>query len=223
MREMKILVAEDDDALRARIATILKRGYYLAEETDNGEDALFLGEQEQFDVIVLDLGLPVLDGLTVLRRWRERGTTTPVLVLTARDTWRDKVDGLRAGADDYLGKPFEGEELLARIEALIRRAYGRAEPVLNMGRLEIDPAQRVVRFDGANIDLTAMEFRLLHYLVLNAGKVIGQEELIQHIYSQDIELNSNVIEVIVSRLRKKIYQNIIQTKRGHGYVVSTSI
>lgn len=220
---MKILVAEGDDALRARIVTILKRGYYLAEETDNGEEALFLGEQEQFVAIVLDLGLPVLDGLTVLRRWREQRITTPVLVLTARDTWRDKVDGLRAGADDYLGKPFEGEELLARIEALIRRAYGRAEPVLNMGRLEIDPAQRGVRFDGANIDLTAMEFRLLHYLVLNAGKVIGQEELIQHIYSQDIELNSNVIEVIVSRLRKKIYQNIIQTKRGHGYVVSTSI
>jgi two-component system OmpR family response regulator len=217
---MRILIAEDDDALRERLVAVFSRAFYLPETATNGEDAEFLGITEQFDAVVLDLGLPMVDGLTILRRWREAGIDTPVLCLTARDTWRDKVAGLRAGADDYLGKPFEAEELLARIEALIRRTYGRSEPNLRIGPVEIDLARRMVCYNCQDIDLTAMEFRTLHYLAINAGRVVGQEELIQHIYSQDVELASNVVEVIVSRIRKKLFTELITTRRGHGYIVS---
>lgn len=216
---MRVLIAEDDDALRDRLLAVLNRALYLTDIATDGEEAEYMGLNEAFDAIVLDLGLPVIDGLTVLRRWREAGMKTPVLCLTARDTWRDKVEGLRAGADDYLGKPFESEELLARIEALIRRTHGRAAPHIQIGQIEIDPARRTVRYEGNDVDLTAMEFRALQYLAVNAGRVVSQDELIQHIYSQEVELTSNVVEVIISRIRKKLYPDLVLTRRGHGYLI----
>ena len=216
---MRILIAEDDDALRVRLTEVMTRALYLVDGTGCGEIARHLGEAECYDAIVLDLGLPVLDGMSILRSWREAGVTAPVLVLTGRDTWRDKVDGLRSGADDYLGKPFESEELLARLEALIRRAHGRATPMLCFAGVELDPAQRIVRCDGHEVALTAMEYRTLHYLGGNAGRVIAQDELIEHIYSQEVELGSNVVEVIVSRIRRKLGAQVIRTRRGHGYLV----
>jgi two-component system OmpR family response regulator len=215
---MRILVAEDDEALRRRLVSILIASSYVIDEAANGEDAEYLGESGDYAAIVLDLGLPGRDGLTVLRHWRAAGVNAPVLVLTARDTWRDRVEGLRSGADDYLGKPFEGEELLARIEALIRRSRGRAGATVRLGEVEIDPARRLVRHRGEDVTLTALEFRTLHYLGANAGRVVSQAELMEHIYSQDAEHGSNVVEVVISRLRRKIAPGVIETRRGLGYV-----
>lgn len=215
---MRVLVVEDEPQLRARLCRALRAAAYVVEEAAEGEDALHLGLTERYAAIVLDLGLPCMDGLSVLRRWREARTETPVLVLTARDSWRDRVEGLRAGADDYLGKPCQTEELLARVEALIRRSFGRAAATVRLGALEIDPAARRIRHRGEEVPLTAMEFRAIHYLGMSAGRVVSQAELMDHIYGAERERDSNVVEVLVSRLRRKIDPGVIETRRGHGYV-----
>lgn len=214
---MRILVVEDDPQVARQIEASLSQEGYVVDVAYEGEEGQFLGETESFDAVVLDLGLPCLDGLTVLQRWRKEGRSMPVLILTARDTWREKVIGLRSGADDYLAKPFEMEEMLARIEALIRRAAGRASPVLSSGPLDLDTVSHRVTVGGTPVALTAQEFRALSYLMHHAGRVVSKTELGEHIYGHDFDFDSNVIEVLVSRLRKKLGVELIQTHRGQGY------
>ena len=216
---MKALLVEDSDELRAAISRSLVSAGYVVEQADNGEDAKYLGETGDYDVIVLDLGLPVIDGLTVMIGWREREIRTPILVLTARDSWREKVTGLRAGADDYLAKPFQTEELLARVEALVRRSKGHSASLVRFGNLEVDLSRKTLSRDGTAITLTAHEFRTIAYLALNMGRVISQSELTGHLYDQDFERDSNVIEVTVARLRKKVGPGVILTRRGLGYYI----
>ncbi len=214
---MRVLVIEDDPQVARQVESALRKNGYAVDVARDGEEGGLLGETESYDAVVLDLGLPTIDGLTLLRRWREQGCGTPVLILTARDTWREKVTGLRAGADDYLSKPFEREEMVARVEALIRRASGRASPVLECGLVALDTSSKLVTLDGSLVELTAMEFRSLSYLMHNAGKVISKTELIEHLYGQDFDSFSNVIEVLINRLRKKLGADLIKTHRGLGY------
>lgn len=214
---LRVLVVEDDPQVARQIESTLVKNGYAVDVARDGEGGSLLAETEPYDAIVLDLGLPVIDGLTLLRRWREKGYQMPVLVLTARDTWRDKVTGLRAGADDYLSKPFEPEEMVARVEALIRRASGHASPVLECGLVALDTSTKLVTLSGSVVELTAMEFRGLSYLMHNAGRVISKAELIEHLYGQDFDGFSNVIEVLVNRLRKKLGTDLIKTHRGLGY------
>jgi two-component system OmpR family response regulator len=216
---MKALLVEDSDELRAAVSRSLVSAGYVVEQADNGEDAKYLGETGDYDVIVLDLGLPVIDGLTVMTSWREQRIRTPILVLTARDSWREKVTGLRAGADDYLAKPFQTEELLARVEALVRRSKGHSASLVRFGNLEVDLSRKTLSRDGTAITLTAHEFRTIAYLALNMGRVISQSELTGHLYDQDFERDSNVIEVTVARLRKKVGPGVILTRRGLGYYI----
>lgn len=214
---MKILLVEDEPTLRAQLRTGLEEAGYVVDEADNGRDAQHLGEQESFDAVVLDLGLPVLDGLSVLRRWRDAGRVTPVLILTARDGWHEKVAGIDAGADDYLAKPFHMEELLARLRALIRRAQGLASPMLNCGALALDTRSGRVSLNGQTLTMTSHEYRLLAYLMHRPGAVVSRTELTEHLYAQDFERDSNTIEVFVGRLRKKLPPESIETVRGLGY------
>jgi two-component system OmpR family response regulator len=216
---MKLLLVEDNDELRRSLTRSLAAIGYVVEEATNGEDAAHLGATSEYDAIILDLGLPLIDGLTVMADWRNGGISTPVLVLTARGSWREKVQGLRSGADDYLTKPFRTEELAARIEALIRRSKGHSATFIHLGDLEIDLSERLLSRDGREIALTAHEFRTLAYLALNKGRVISQIELTENLYEQGFERDSNVIEVTIARLRRKIGAGIIVTKRGHGYLV----
>jgi two-component system OmpR family response regulator len=216
---MKLLLVEDSAELRLALERSLEAARYVVETAADGEEAAYLGATGDYAAIVLDLGLPVIDGLTVLRGWREQGIATPVLVLTARGTWREKVQGLRAGADDYLTKPFQTEELLARIEALIRRSKGHSAPLIRVGELDIDISGRRLARHGVDIALTALEYRLLAYLALNRGRVVSQMELTNHLYEQDFERDSNVIEVTIGRLRRKVGAGVIVTRRGHGYVI----
>jgi two-component system OmpR family response regulator len=189
----------------------------VVDEADNGRDAHHLGSTEPFDAIVLDLGLPVLDGLTVLKRWRDAGRAMPVLILTARDHWHEKVAGIDAGADDYLTKPFHMEELLARLRALIRRAGGLASPELHCGPLRLDTRSGRVSVDGQPVNLTSHEYKVLAYLMHRPGAVVSRSELTEHIYAQDSDRDSNTIEVFVGRLRKKLPPELIETVRGLGY------
>lgn len=214
---MRILVVEDDHNVARQVEATLRKAGYVVDVAYDGEEGHFLGDTEPYDAVVLDLGLPFIDGLTVLRRWREDGRKMPVLILTARDTWRETVTGLRAGADDYLAKPFELEEMVARIEALLRRAAGHASPVLACGPLELDPGTNRVTLAGDLVELTALEFRTLSYLMHHQGKVVSKTELTEHIYSQDFDRDSNVIEVLINRLRKKLDPGLIRTHRGQGY------
>jgi len=216
---MKLLLVEDSTELREALARSLETAGYIVETAEDGEDGAHLGSTGDYDAVILDLGLPVIDGLTVLQGWRDEGIATPVLVLTARGSWREKVQGLRAGADDYLTKPFQTEELLARIEALIRRSKGHSAAVIHVGDLALDMSQRRLARDGVDIPLTAHEFRTLAYLALNRGRVVSQGELTNHLYEQDFERDSNVIEVTVARLRRKIGARTIVTRRGHGYLI----
>jgi two-component system OmpR family response regulator len=214
---MRILLVEDDRRLARQIEAALGRAGYVVDASTDGEEGRFLGDTEPYDAVVLDLGLPRIDGLAVLAEWRRTGRTMPVLILTARGSWREKVTGLRAGADDYLAKPFEMEELIARLEALIRRGAGRAGPALECGPVALDPATGRVTFAGQTVELTALEYRTLSYLLHHAGSIVSKTELTEHIYAQDFDRDSNVIEVLINRLRKKLDPALIRTRRGQGY------
>jgi len=217
---MRILLVEDDQALIAGLKPSLQQAGFAVEEAHDGVDGEFLGREETFDAVILDLGLPKRSGLEVLKAWREAGLEMPVLVLTARDAWHERVDGLKAGADDYLGKPFHVEELLARLEALIRRHHGHASSRLQVAGLELDSdLQRVRDREGHEHALTGREFRLLRYLMLNTDRVLSKNELSEHIYEEEDLRDSNVIEVYINRLRQYLGKQAIQTRRGQGYVM----
>lgn len=219
---MRLLLVEDEPTLRRQLRQALEGAGYAVDEADNGRDAQFLGETESFDAVVLDLGLPVLDGLSVLQRWRAAGRTMPVLILTARDIWSEKVAGIDAGADDYLTKPFHTEELLARLRALIRRASGLASPVLQCGEVALDTRSARVTVSGQPIALTSHEHKLLAYLMHRPDTVVSRTELTEHIYAQDFDRDSNTIEVFVGRLRKKLPADTIETVRGQGYRLASA-
>jgi len=214
---MRILVVEDDPDLARQMAEALRDADYVVDLAHDGEEGHFLGDTEPYDAVVLDLGLPVIDGVTVLERWRRDGRTMPVLILTARDRWSEKVAGFDAGADDYVTKPFRMEEVLARLRALIRRAAGHASAELVCGPVRVDTRSSRVTVDGEPIKLTAHEYKLLAYLMHHPDKVVSRTELTEHIYDQDFDLDSNTIEVFVGRLRKKLGVNVIKTERGLGY------
>ena len=214
---MRVLVVEDDESLAEQIEQSLLDAGYAVDVSNDGEDGHFLGDSEPYDAVILDLGLPVMDGASVLKKWRADGRDMPVLVLTARDTWTDKVEGLDAGADDYLTKPFIVEELLARLRALIRRSAGQSSPQLECGPVLLDTRNGRVTVSGRAIKLTAQEFKLLSYMMHHNGKVVSRTELTEHIYDQDFDRDSNTIEVFVNRVRKKLDTPIIHTVRGLGY------
>ena len=214
---MKLLVVEDEPTLRAQLGAALREAGYAVDEAADGREALHLGSPETYDAVVLDLGLPLLDGLSVLQRWRAAGRAMPVLILTARDGWHEKVAGIDAGADDYLSKPFHTPELLARLRALIRRAQGLASPRLRCGPLELDTRSGEVTVAGRPVSLTAHEYRLLAYLMHRPGQLVSRGELTEHLYAQDFDRDSNTIEVFVARLRRKLPAELIETVRGRGY------
>jgi two-component system OmpR family response regulator len=214
---MRVLVVEDEPDLRRQLQSALTDAGYAVDVAPDGEEGLFLGETEPYDAIVLDLGLPKIDGVTVLERWREAGVPTPVLILTARDRWSEKVAGFDAGADDYVTKPFHVEELLARLRALVRRAAGHASAALECGDLRVDTRSARASVDGQPIKLTSHEFKVLSYLMHHRGRVVPRTELVEHIYDQDFDRDSNTIEVFIGRLRRKIGSDRIMTERGLGY------
>jgi two-component system, OmpR family, response regulator len=217
---VRLLVVEDDKDLNRQIVAALETAGYAVDKAHDGEDGLFLGETEPYDAVILDLGLPTIDGVTILNAWRRAGKTMPVLILTARDRWSDKVSGFDAGADDYVVKPFHVEELLARIRALLRRAAGHATSELVCGPLRVDTRASRVTVDGNPIKLTSHEYRLLSYLMHHQGRVVSRTELVEHLYDQDFDRDSNTIEVFVGRLRKKLGVEVIQTIRGLGYIAA---
>lgn len=216
---MRLLLVEDDAALGASLKNQLERAGFAVDLTGNGVDAEHLGREHTYDVVVLDLGLPQRSGLDVLRNWRAAGNSVPVIILTARDAWHERVAGFKAGADDYLGKPFHAEELLVRITAIIRRAHGQPGNKLSRGGLTLDEdRQRVITADGTEFELTGTEFRLLRLFMLNSGQVLSKARITEHVYDFDSDKDSNVVEVYVRRLRQKLGQDVIQTRRGQGYV-----
>lgn len=219
---MRVLVVEDEPNLQRQLRGALEGAGYAVDAAADGEDGHYLGSTENYDAVILDLGLPEIDGLTVLDRWRKEGRTTPVLVLTARDSWSDKVAGLDAGADDYLAKPFQTEELVARLRALIRRSTGNASSELTAGDVRLDTRSGRVTLAGEPVKLTAQEFKLLSYLMHNKGKMVSRTELIEHIYDQDFDRDSNTIEVFITRIRKKLGAELINTTRGLGYSLEDS-
>ncbi len=214
---MRALIAEDEARLSRQLADALSEGGYAVDCAADGERAEFLGQTESYDVVVLDLGLPKLDGLTVLRRWREAGLTVPVLILTARGSWYEKVQGIDAGADDYMSKPFRVEELLARLRGLIRRARQLTTSEIQCGAVAIDARAGRVTVEGQPVRLTALEFRVFSYLMHHRGRAVSQAELMEHVYPLDAERDSNTIEVFIARLRRKLGADAIQTVRGFGY------
>jgi len=216
---MRLLLVEDDAGLVAGLVPELRQAGYAVDVAGDGDEALYLGEVESYDLVVLDLGLPGLGGLEVLGRWRQGGRDMPVLILTARDSWKEKVEGLKAGADDYLTKPFYTEELLARLQALLRRAHGRVADELRVGDLVLDEEHQRARLDdGTEVALTGTEFRLLRYFMMHPGKLLSKTRLTEHLYEQDFDRDSNLIEVYVRRLREKLGKGRIETRRGQGYV-----
>ena len=219
---MRLLVVEDDKDLNRQLVQTLEEAGYVVDTAYDGEEGHFLGDTEPYDAVVLDVGLPEMDGMTVLEEWRKAGRTMPVLILTARDRWSDKVAGIDAGADDYVTKPFHVEEVLARLRALIRRSTGHAANELVCGPVSVDTRSSKVKVDGELIKLTSHEFRVLTYLMHHTGKVISRTELVEHIYGQDFDRDSNTIEVFVGRLRRKLGVDIIETVRGLGYRVATT-
>jgi two-component system OmpR family response regulator len=214
---MRVLVVEDTPELARQLKQRLEGEGYAVDTAADGEEGRFLGETEPYDAVILDLGLPKIDGLTVLRSWRRAGMAVPVLILTARDAWNEKVQGIDAGADDYLAKPFSMEELLARVRALIRRAKGHATAEIACGGVVLDTRSGRVTVDGEPIELTAFEYRVLSYLMHRKGQVVSRTELIEHVYAQDFDRDSNTIEVFVGRLRRKLGTDVIKTVRGLGY------
>jgi two-component system OmpR family response regulator len=217
---MRLLVVEDDPDLNRQIVGALTDAGYVVDKAMDGEEGHFLGDTEPYDAVVLDLGLPVIDGVSVLEKWRRSGKKMPVLILTARDRWSDKVAGFDAGADDYVAKPFHMEEVLARIRALLRRSAGHATSEISCGPLMLDTKSARVTVDGSAVKLTSLEFRLLAYLMHHKGKVVSRTELVEHLYDQDFDRDSNTIEVFVGRLRKKLGVDVLHTIRGMGYCIS---
>lgn len=216
---MRLLVIEDDRDLNRQLVEALEAGGYAVDRAYDGEEGHFLGDTEPYDAVILDLGLPKRDGISLLSEWRRAGRTMPVLILTARDGWSEKVRGFDAGADDYVAKPFHIEEILARLRALLRRAAGHASSELSCGPVTLDSRSGKVLVDGAPIKLTSHEYRLLAYLMHHAGRVVSRSEIVEHLYDQDFDRDSNTIEVFVGRLRKKLGVDVLHTVRGLGYVI----
>lgn len=214
---MRILLIEDDPLIARDVASHLTRAGYVVEREGDGEAGWYRGAEEEFAAVVLDLGLPGMDGLSILKRWRDAGRMFPVLILTARGNWQERVEGIDAGADDYIGKPFQMAELLARLRALIRRSQGQASAVLAAGSVRIDTRTSQVSLDGLPIDLTPLEYRCLHYLMLNRDRHVSQMELTEQLWAQDFERESNSVEVLIGRLRRKLGRTVIATRRGFGY------
>jgi two-component system OmpR family response regulator len=214
---VRVLVVEDETTLAAQLAQALNAAEYAVDVAGNGTDAHHEGATGDYDAVVLDLGLPQMDGLTVLRKWRAAGRTMPVLILTARDSWHEKVAGIDAGADDYLAKPFHMEELIARLRALIRRARGHASATLSCGPVVLDTRNSRVLVDGRAVALTSHEYRVLDYLMHHQGEAVSRSDLVGHIYAQDFDRDSNTVEVFVARLRKELPPGLIETVRGLGY------
>ena len=217
--DVRVWVVEDDADLNRQLVTALKEAGYAVDAARDGEEGHFLGDTEPYDAVVLDLGLPKKDGLSVLEQWRRDGRKMPVLILTARDRWSDKVAGIDAGADDYVAKPFHMEEVLARLRALVRRSAGLASNEIECGPVRLDMRASKVTVDGTAIKLTSHEFRLLAYLMHHKGKVVSRTELVEHLYDQDFDRDSNTIEVFIGRLRRKLGVDVIQTVRGLGYTL----
>lgn len=217
---MRALLVEDDDDIADDVARALTSAGYLVERAADGENAWFLGDTEDFAVVVLDLGLPVLDGLSVLKRWRAAERIMPVLILSARGAWTEKVDGIEAGADDYLAKPFEIGELVARVRALTRRAGGHASSVLTIGKLALDTRRMAVLVEGVPQKVSPLEYRLLDYLAHQQGRTVSAGELADHLHGADGAVDANAIEALVARIRRKIGRDVIETRRGFGYVLS---
>ena len=216
---MRILLVEDDEQTAQAVSAALTAAGYVVDHEADGEEAWFKGDTEPYAAIVLDLGLPGMDGLSVLRKWRQTGQTFPVLILTARGDWNERVEGIDAGADDYLPKPFQMQELIARLRAIVRRSAGQATPVITISAVSLDTLQMRVTVDGVPIHLSPQEYRLLTYLMHHAGRVVSQHELTEQLYAQDFERDSNAVEVLVGRVRRKLGVDLIQTRRGFGYVI----
>lgn len=219
---MRVLVVEDDKDLNAQLVDALKEAGYAVDTAYDGEEGHFLGDTEPYDAVVLDIGLPQMDGLSVLENWRRDGRTMPVLILTARDRWSDKVQGIDAGADDYVAKPFHIEEVLARIRALVRRAAGHASNELHCGDIRLDLRAARVTVNGNPVKLTSHEFKVLEYLMHHSDKIVSRTELTEHLYDQDFDRDSNTIEVFIGRLRRKLDSDLIETVRGLGYRISST-
>ena len=224
---MRILIVEDDSRLLTQLDQFMQQNGYSVDLADDGEKALFLLNEYPYDLAIVDIGLPKVDGFEVIRTARKNNITCPILILTARDRWQEKVEGLDAGADDYLTKPFHNEELLARTKALIRRAAGQANPLIERGPIALDTLSEEVTVNGETLDLTAYEYKVIEYLLMNPQKIVSKTELTEHIYDQDFDLDSNVIEVFIGRLRKKldpegIYKPI-ETMRGRGYRINRDL
>ena len=218
---MRLLIVEDDPDLNRQLVSALSDAGYAVDTAFDGEEGHFLGDTEPYDAVILDLGLPQKDGISVLEHWRRDDRKMPVLILTARDRWSDKVAGMDAGADDYVAKPFHMEEILARVRALLRRSTGHAKNEIEVGPLRLDTKTSRVTIDGAPIKLTSHEYRLLAYLMHHRGRVVSRTELVEHLYDQDFDRDSNTIEVFVGRLRKKIPDELIETVRGLGYCLGS--
>ncbi len=216
---MRVLLVEDDERTAEAVIKSLTAAGYVVDHESNGEEAWFRGDTEPYVAVILDLGLPGMDGLSILRKWREAGQTVPVLILTARGNWNERVEGIDAGADDYLPKPFQIQELLARLRAIVRRAVGQATPVVTVGPVSLDTRQMLATVDGVPVHLSPQEYRLLSYLMHHAGRVVSQLELTEQLYAQDFERDSNAVEVLVGRVRRKLGVDLITTRRGFGYLI----
>jgi DNA-binding response OmpR family regulator len=219
---MRVLLVEDDARIAADLVRVLGAAGYVVETATDGEDAWFRGDTEDYGAVILDLGLPGMDGLSILKRWRANGRHVPVLILTARGTWAERVDGIDAGADDYLPKPFRMEELLARLRSIIRRNVGQSSPVFTVGEVRLDDRRKEVTVSGVPLQLSPLEYRLLAYLMHHRGRVVSQQELEENIYGSDDAHDSNALEVLVGRVRRKVGTGVIETRRGFGYIMGES-
>jgi two-component system OmpR family response regulator len=216
---MRVLLVEDDERTAEAVIKSLTAAGYVVDHESNGEEAWFRGDTEPYVAVILDLGLPGMDGLSILKKWREAGQSVPVLILTSRGNWNERVEGIDAGADDYLPKPFQIQELLARLRAIVRRAAGQATPVVTVGPVSLDTRQMLATVDGVPVHLSPQEYRLLSYLMHHAGRVVSQLELTEQLYAQDFERDSNAVEVLVGRVRRKLGIDLITTRRGFGYLI----
>lgn len=217
---MRLLLVEDDPLIARDLILHLERAGYIVAHEKDGESGWYAGDSEEFAAAILDLGLPLMDGMTVLKRWRKAGRDFPVLILTARGNWEERVEGIDAGADDYLAKPFQVAEVLARLRALLRRSAGQANPVLTAGALALDPRTKAVTVSGLPVDLTPLEYRCLHHLMQHRDRHVTQLELTEQLYAQDFERESNSVEVLIGRLRRKLGKDLIETRRGYGYRIA---